>query len=255
MSIMQRISKPADRPIIMTVLADSGLGKTSLAATFPKPIFIRAEDGLQAIPADTRPDAFPPLAKIDDLWEQLAALINEEHDYKTVVIDSVTKLETMFGQHVIDTDPKSPKSLAQAGGGYGAGFQAVAALHHRVRRAAQLLNDKGMHVVFIAHAETTTVELPDSDPYNRYDVRLHKKSVSPYVDDVDVVAFIKLRTFTVGDDDRKRAKAISDGTRVLVCYACAANVSKNRYGITSDIEFTQGQNPLAAFIPSIANSL
>lgn len=249
MSILAKISKPADRPVIVTILGDAGMGKTSLAASFPKPIFIRAEDGLQAIPMASRPDALPLLNGADDLWEQLTALITEDHDYKTLVIDSVTALERMFIQYVIDSDPKKPKSINQAMGGYGAGLSAVATMHQRVRKAAGILNErKGMHVVFIAHAETETVELPDQDAYTRYSLRLSKKSVAPYVDDTDVVGFIRLRTFTMGDGDRK--KAISDGTRELVCHATASNVSKNRYGITEPLEVANGVNPLSTLIPS-----
>lgn len=251
MSILDQIAKPSDRPIIATILGDAGMGKTSLAATFPKPVFIRAEDGMQAIPAESRPDALPVLSSVDDLWEQLSALIKEDHGYQTVVVDSVTALERMFAQYIIDNDPKKPKSLNQANGGYGAGFQAVATLHQRVRKAAGLLVEKGIHVVFIAHADTEVVELPDQDPYTRYGLRLHRKSTAPYLDDSDVVGFIKLRTFTTGDGERK--KAISDGARLLVTYATAANVSKNRFGITEDLELNPGQNPLAAHIPSLSN--
>src|SRR5690606_8250026 len=131
-------------------------------------------------------------------------------------------------------DPKKPRSINQALGGYGAGLGAVAALHQRVRKAAGILNErKGMHVIFIAHADTETIELPDQDPYTRYSLRLGKRSVAPYVDDSDIVGFLKLQTFTMGDGERK--KAISDGSRILVCYAAASNVSKNRYGVTEDL--------------------
>ena len=177
-------------------------------------------------------------------------MLQEDHDYQTLVIDSVTALERFFIQHVIDNDPKKPKSINQAMGGYGAGLQAVAAMHQRVRKASGLLNErKGMHVVFVAHADTETIELPDQDPYTRYSLRLGRKSVAPYVDDSDVVGFLKLETFTTGDGERK--KAISDGTRVLVTYATAANISKNRYGITEDIEVGEGANPLAQYIPTL----
>lgn len=251
MSALSGISKPTDRSVIVTICGDSGLGKTSLACTFPNPIVIRAEDGLQAIPADTRPDAFPPLSSEKQLWEQLAALVTEEHPYKTLVIDSVTALERLFTQHVIESDPKQPRSINQALGGYGAGLAAVSALHQRVRKACGILNDrKGMHIVFVAHADTETIELPDQDAYTRYNLRLGKKSVAPYVDDSDVVGFLKLETFTTGDGERK--KAISDGTRVLVTYATASNISKNRYGITEDIVVAIGQNPLTQFIPALA---
>jgi len=250
MSLLSTISKPQDRSVIVTIIGDSGLGKTTLAATFPNPIVIRAEDGLQAIPADMRPDAFPLISKVDDLWEQLKALVTEKHDYQTVVIDSVTALERLFTQYVIESDPKQPRSINQALGGYGAGLAAVATMHQRVRKACGVLNErKNMHVVFVAHADTETIELPDQDPYTRYSLRLGKKSVAPYVDDSDVVGFLKLQTYTTGDGDRK--KAISDGSRLLVTYATASNVSKNRFGINDDLLVEHGKNPLASIIPSL----
>tara|TARA_R110000772_G_scaffold158008_1_gene269240 strand:- start:736 stop:1560 length:825 start_codon:yes stop_codon:yes gene_type:complete len=250
MSIMNKIGKPADRAVIGTICGDSGLGKTTTAASFPNPIVIRAEDGLQAIPEAIRPQAFPVLTSVDDLWEQITALVKEEHDYKTVIIDSVTALERLFMNYVIESDPKKPKSINQALGGYGAGLSAVATLHQRVRKACGILNErKGMHVIFIAHADTETLELPDQDPYTRYNLRLGKKSNAPYVDDSDFVGFLKLETFTQGDGERK--KAVSTGDRLLVTYATASNVSKNRYGITDDIPVLMGVNPLAPYIPSL----
>lgn len=250
MSVLSTVAKPQDRPIIVTVCGDSGMGKTSLAATFPNPIVIRGEDGLQSIHADQRPDAFPLLQKVDSLWEQLTALLQEDHDYKTLVIDSVTALERLFIQHVIDSDPKKPRSINQALGGYGAGLSAVASMHQRVRKACGFLNErKGMHVVFVAHADTEVIELPDQDPYTRYSLRLGKKSMAPYVDDSDIVGFLRLETFTTGDGERK--KAISDGTREIITYATAASVSKNRFGITEPLKVSAGENPFVGIVGSL----
>jgi len=250
MSLMDTISQPEDRAVMVTICGDSGMGKTSLAATFPKPIFIRAEDGLQAIPRENRPDAFPVLTGTDMLWDQLKALIHEPHEYKTAVIDSVTALERMFVTEVLAQDPKA-KSINQALGGYGAGVAAVAAMHQRVRKAAGLLNAKrGMHVVFVGHADVENMRLPDSDDYMRYSLRLPPKSMPPYVDDVDVVGFVKLVMFTKGDEG-ERKKAISTGDRQLIVHAASANVSKNRYGVTEPLDFVPGVNPLAAVIPAL----
>lgn len=244
MSVLASISKPANRPPIITVCGDAGTGKTSLAATFPNPIVIRAEDGLQSIPASKRPDAFPVLRNADDVWPQLMALLQEGHDYKTVIIDSVSTLEQLFIRHVMETDGRA-KSINQALGGYGAGMAAVAAMHQRVRKAAGLLNErKGMAVIFISHADLEAVRPPDSDDYTRYSLRLMAKSLPPYVDDVDMVAFVRLVSALRGEEgDRK--KIISNGDREVICYATAASVSKNRYGITEALDFVQGENPFA----------
>ena len=142
--------------------------------------------------------------------------------------------------------------MAQANGGYGAGYLAVSALHGRVRKAAKMLNEKrGMNVIFIAHSDVSTIELPDADPYSRYELRLHKKSMPHYVDNVDLVAYLKLETFTTGDGERK--KAISSGNRIAVCYTAAAQISKNRFGINEDIEVQIGVNPFVEYVPFLAD--
>ena len=252
--ILAQAGKPADRAVMVTLCGDSGMGKTSLAATFPKPIFIRAEDGMQAIPVEHRPNALPLIASVAQLWEQLTALIHEKHDYQTVVIDSVTALERLFMADVLASDPKA-KSINQAMGGYGAGTNAIAAMHGRVRKACGIMTEKrGMNAVFIAHADLEAMKLPDQDDYMRYSLRLPNKSLPPYVDDVDVVGFLKQQMVVMGDEG-ERKKARGSGSRELVCHVTPSSVSKNRYGITQPIPVTIGTNPLAQFVPALGGNV
>lgn len=248
MSILETASVPEAGPQIITICGDAGLGKSSLAATFPKPIFVRCEDGVARVPQAFRPAALPPIRSEDQLWEQLKALVHEEHDYKTAVIDTVSAADRMFVQSILKQDGKA-KSLNQALGGYGAGFSALAARHQQVRNAAEMMRMKrGMNVVFLAHTEVGTMRLPDMDDFSRYSLRMtHDKSLPPYLDDVDAVGFLRQRIVLRGDDgDRK--KAVSDDTRELVMHVTASNVSKNAYGITEPIEVKLGENPLAEFV-------
>lgn len=245
MSVLGSISKPAPRPPIITVVGEAGTGKSSFAATFPKPIFIRAEDGVGRISRKIEtPDAFPTIQGSEQLFEQMLALAKEDHDYSTLVIDSVTKLEEIFTREIIEKDGRA-KTLSTALGGYGAGYQALAGMHNRVRKAAGVLNEKKqMAIIFIAHADLETMRLPDTDDYQRHSLRLNSKSIAPYVDDVDVVGFVRLAAALRGDDG-ERKKVISTGDREFVCHATAASVSKNGLGITEPLPFAEGTNPLA----------
>lgn len=244
MSLLASVSKPQNRAPIITICGDAGTGKTSLAATFPKPIVIRAEDGLQSIPFDIRPDAFPLVKTADEIFDQLLALLQEEHDYKTLIVDSVSACEQVFIKSVMDTDGRA-KSINQALGGYGNGIAAVQAMHQRLRKGAGVLNErKGMTVIFISHADLEAVRPPDQEDYTRYSLRMMSKSLPPYVDDVDMVALVRLVARLRGEEGQRK-KVVSNGDREVICYATAAGVSKNRFGITEPLPFEDGVNPFA----------
>lgn len=248
MSILQGAAPAALEPLIVTILGTPGSGKTSMAATFPKPFLIRTQGEAipRDLPADRKPLELGETDTVEKLWDQLKALVNDDHDFQTLIVDSVTGLETLFISDILSKD--KAKAIQKALGGYGAGRDAVAAQHMRVRRAAELMRTRrGMNVVFLAHSDIVRIEPPDSDGYSSYSLRLHDKSVSSYVDAVDVVGFIKQHTVLRGEDEGRK-KAITTGERVLVTYLTPANVSKNRLGIEDDIDVVKGENPLAAFI-------
>lgn len=253
MSILSQIKKPEARAPIITVVGDAGTGKTSLASSFPKPVFIRVEDGIGRIAKECEtPDAFPVVKSEEQLKEQLRALLTEEHDYQTLVIDSITALDTIFSEEIMRSEDKT--SLAKCSGGYGAGYEVLSGKHATVRKAVGFINEKkGMNIVFIAHADLETMSLPDTDDYKRYSVKIHKKSVTHYVDNVDVVGYVRLQSALKGNpkDDAARKKVVSNGDREFVCHATAASVSKNGFGITEAIEFAPGENPLAPHLVSV----
>lgn len=257
MSILSRAAKPVREPIVATIVGTAGSGKTSLAATFPSPIVIRTQGEAipKDIPEDIRPDVMPELVSAGELWDIFKALLNEEHAYKTLIIDSVTGLESLFVADVLQQEADSggkARGIVQALGGYGAGPAAVQASHMRVRKAVELLRTrKGMHTIFVAHAEIADVSPPDGDPFSQYTLRLPKKSIAPYTDSTDLVGFLKQERIVRGaveaksDRAAKPGKAITTGDRVLVTYLQPASLSKNRFGIEDDLVVTKGVNPLA----------
>lgn len=263
MTSLSAAKKPSTKsPLIMTIYGPAGSGKTSMACTFPNAFMIRTqgEQLPRDIPEDQLPDCLDPIgSKTKDnngknvwdekeLFDQLMALLREEHDYKTLIIDSVTGLEDLFIKSVVENDPKNPKSIVQAQGGYGAGRASVRAKHSRVRSAAELLRDrKGMTVVFLAHVEVDKIDLPDTDPYSSYSLQLHKESAPIYINSCDVVAFMKQEVFVTGDEDGPK-KARTSGNRVLSIDLTPSNVSKNRLGIQGDIQIVKGENPFQEYI-------
>lgn len=255
-SMLSSVSKV--KPCIVTLMAEGGMGKTTLGAMFPAPVFMRFEDGTSALSSDDpelqakfdQVQELPIIQKVGDEHEQLRLLGTTDHPFKTLVVDTISAMNEMYENHIVDTDPKKPKSINQAGGGYGAGHGATSRMHGKFRERCERLRElKGMNIVFLCHVETIDVELPDTDRYMKYSLSMNKKSLPHYTNNVDMVGHIRLRQFTFGDGDRK--KVSSNGQRVLTCYPIASSVTKNRYGITKDIDLPYGENPLEKIIPAL----
>ncbi len=245
---LNQLQKPSgQRPIIVTLFGEGGTGKTTLAAMFPKPVFVRTEDGTQSLQGNEDVSLFPLATSSGDVFDAIEALATQDHDFKTVVIDSITQLATMIESEIVEADPKA-KSINQAGGGYGAGYNTAADKHRKLREwAGALAYERNMNVVFIGHADTETLDLPDMDAYARYTVRLHKKVTPHYTDNVDAVCMVRLKSYVRGAGDDKK-KAVSTGEREIVCHPQAASVTKNRFHITEALPFTfDGGNPFAKF--------
>lgn len=255
MSILDRATKPEVEPFVGTIVGVQGTGKTTLACTFPDVIIIRTQG--EKPPRDVPKHQTPTLLEVEtaaELWDALKALLRDDHSFKTVAFDTVTGLDILFTQDVLAADPNA-RGLNQSHGGYGNGASMVSAAHMRVRKACEMLRkQKGMNIIFLAHAEIVDVSPPDGDPYSSYSLRLPKKSLAPYLDSVDCVGFLKQERVVrgavdaKGDRGAKPGRAISSGDRVLVTYLTPAMASKNRYGITEDLDVVKGENPLAAWI-------
>ena len=246
------IEKPKPRAPIITIFGDAGVGKNSLATAMARnPIVIRAEDGVARQSKKLEmPSAFPVCGKAQDVFDQLLWLIQNDHEFTDLIFDSASGADALFVADVIEKGGKN--NIAQAYGGYGAGYGAVSSMHGRVRKAAGILNErKGMQVIFIVHADLENMRLPDVDDYMRYSLRLttakNANSIAHYVDNVDMVAHVRLCAALRGDED-ERKKVISTGDREIVCHATAASVTKNGLGIVDALDFPEGSNPFAPYL-------
>jgi len=255
MSLLQKATKPepTKSPIILTLCGEAGSGKSSLASTFPNAFIIRT--GGEAMPRDiaNAPDELPPLGgkKLEngswdesELFDQLVALLKEDHAYKTLIVDSITGLEDLFVQAILDVQPPKQKSMNAAGNGFGSAWDIVAGKHGRLRKAAEMLRTRrGMNVVFIGHVEVDRVDPPDGVAYTKYNLQLNKKTAPIYVNNSCCVAFLKQDRIIM-----EGGKAQTSDDRVLVVETTPANVSKNRLGIVGNLKVQKGVNPFAEYI-------
>jgi len=219
-----------------------GIGKTTTAAAASKPVFIPVEDGLGQLEVP----AFPQPKSYKEVVECIEQLLAGPHDYETVVLDSLDKLEPLIWAHVCATVPAARGERAKSieDYGYGKGFTTHAAdVWRELLTGLDALRAKGMVVVLIAHSAVVKVEPPETDPYDRYQLRLHKTADAVVCDWADAVLFANyaVKTVTSGPSGSERKRGISDGKRILHTTERAAWRAKNRYRLPDEMPLDWAQ--------------
>ncbi|MBS0210416.1 MAG: ATP-binding protein [Planctomycetes bacterium] len=239
-------------PPRLLVYGTEGIGKSTLAARAPQPVFIQTEDGLGEIDCHR----FPLSQSFADVQGSLTDLCNEPHDYQTVVIDSLDWLERLIWDAICQD--YGAKSIEKVDGGYGKGYvYALTPWRQLIDQLSVLHRQRSMAVILIAHAKVEKFDDPESSPYDRYSPRLHKHAAALLTEWCDAVLFASRRLRTQTEDagfGRKRtiAHAIGKdgGERILRTVGGPSCVAKNRYNL--DGELPLDWNALLAGITSSA---
>lgn len=205
----------------------AGVGKTTFATGAEDPVVIATEDGLGTIDVPH----FPLAASFDDVMGAIAALYSEEHDFRTVVVDSVDWLEPLVWKRACADNRWG--SIEEPG--YGKGYVAALDLWRQYLDGLNALRDeRGMTIVQIAHTDIKRFDSPEHEPYDRYVIKLHARAAALLQEHSDVVLFANYRISTVKSDvgfNKKVTRALGSGERVLYTAERPAFLAKNRYGL------------------------
>ena len=120
MSLLQKLTtgKTPSPPRIL-LYGDAGVGKSSFAATAPKPVILALEDGLDQIDCAKTPH----ITDFATLVSYLKEIRDEPHDFQTVVIDSLSALQNIVADGVCAA--AGAKFLTAAFGGFNRGNDAA----------------------------------------------------------------------------------------------------------------------------------
>lgn len=207
-----------------------GIGKTSLAAQFPDPVFIDTEGSTSNM----------DVARLDKAtsWTfllQQIEFIKQQRPCKTLVIDTIDWAERMCIEHICQTNQK--KSIEDFG--YGSGYIKLEEELGRFLNLLQDVVDQGINIVLTAHAQIRKFEQPDEmGAYDRYELKLGKKTsarTSSLVKEwADMVLFINYKTFSVAVDDKGKKHKGQGGVRTVYATHHPAWDAKNRHGLPDD---------------------
>lgn len=238
------------QPVRGLIYGCHGCGKTTLACGAPNPVLIQTEDGRGMLDVPS----WGPLRSYAEIVEAIGALATEDHDFKTVILDSLDWTEPLVWQEVCRVNGWA--SIEEPG--FGKGYVATAdAWRYLFEGLDTLRNERGMSILLIAHCDVRPYKSPDTEPYDRYIVKLHQRASAIVQEHVDCVFFMNWRTSIVKDkvpgNKDGRARGVGGGNRVLYTEERPAFLAKNRYAMPDSINIpddpTQAWAAVAQHIP------
>ena len=215
------------QPVRVVLYGVEGVGKSTFGSGAPAPIYLGAEDGTAQLDV-TR---FPKPESLEEALDAVRTLIREEHDFRTLVVDTLDWLEPLIWQHTVEAARSKDISTIEDFG-YGKGY--VAAMDHwrRFVKALEVLRSaKQMNVVLIAHSWIKAFKNPQGEDFDRYEMKLHAKAAGLMKEWADAVLFCDFETFSKTDARTKRVRGVDTGARVIHTERRAAYDAKNRYQV------------------------
>lgn len=148
-------------PLKAIIYGDNGIGKTTFAASAKNPIIIDLEGNCNHIEAPKQ-----RIKSLDELEELLNALLAQDHDYKTLVIDSLDSLEILISEKISNNHTSQELSFGKSAAIW------TRYIKDLITKLEKLTDLKGMNILFTAHWKVKTANNPMTEQYDRYDLRI-----------------------------------------------------------------------------------
>ena len=232
-----RIAKPQK----VVIYGPEGIGKTTLAAQFPDPVFIDTEGSTYHMDVKRTPKP----QSWQELLSQVEQISRNTGICKTLVLDTADWAEMICAKSVVDRYQK--KSIEDFG--YGKGYTYLQEEFGKLLNGFTEVINAGMNVVMTAHAKMRKFEQPDEmGAYDRWEMKLSKQ-VAPMVKEwADMVLFANYKTYVVATDDKGKKHKAQGGSRVIYTSHHPCWDAKNRHGLPNEIPM--GYSAIAHCIPN-----
>ncbi|TMQ10216.1 MAG: ATP-binding protein, partial [Deltaproteobacteria bacterium] len=229
-----------------------GVGKTSLGADAPNPLFLDVEGGSPQIDVARYPFRDEPGGHVPRVYEDVTAAVedliaNPGHGYESLVIDTADALESLIHEFVCRRDGKANIEAY----GYGKGYKvALVEIRALLGKLDQLIN-RGMAIIILAHSDEKTFKNPRGPDYDRYRPELNELTWGKIAAWCDVLGFIDFEgggAALKGDEAQtKRARGWSTGRRIIqLAPDAAVPDAKCRLSLPADLELGV-EHPWAPF--------
>lgn len=235
------------KPLLVLIYGIDKVGKTSFAASAPKPIFLDLENG-----SELSDVARLPMPSNFNEAVEMVKYVATLPQYQTLVVDSIDWLESICFKEVVAENDKMVSSIAEIP--FGKGYPRAVVKWKEFIDALNVVRDSGKNIILIGHAVVKKFEDPTAPAgYDRYQLKLYDGSTTSKTDStadlfkqyVDCILFATFKIYPNNDDPRR---AYGDGTRVVYTERRPAHDAGNRLGLPYEMSldwetFIQEANP------------
>lgn len=232
MSFLKNVIKGRiEKPYLVLIHGAPGVGKSTFASDAPAPIFLGTEDGTSSLDVAR----FPEIKSFRSAQAAVNELLTENHDYETLIIDSLDWLEPMVFDEVCKE--ANVTQIEDAFGGWGKGYAAALTKWREfIDQISALRSEKGMNVIVIAHSQVRKFDdLKENKTYDRWTLKLNEKASALWQEFVDTILFATYQVATKKDEASGKVRAYSDGSRVILTSWRPAYVAKTRANLPHEL--------------------
>jgi len=219
------------RPIRLVIHGGAGIGKTTYASKMNKPIAILTEDGL----GNLEMPHFPQCKSWEEVKERLLQLLKEDHDKKTLVIDSLDWLQNLIWDFTCKENGWASMEAVAYGKSY---KEALKYWREFIELTNELRMSKGMVICMICHSEIRSFNDPESESYDKYFLKLQKGASALIEENADAIFFMAFKKGTVKSQGKGGENIrVVTGDRTVYAEETASFIAKNRYQLPKELPF------------------
>lgn len=251
---------PEGLPMNVVIYGKGGVGKTSLAGRFPRPLFIRPKldrgvEVLVSMKKIPEPVAVKMVTSWDQTLDELRSAIRNK-ECETVVIDSLTGIERYCFEHVCEQDFRGNWSEE------GKGFYSYSAGPKKAAKrewpdlldiASDLL-EAGKHVVLIGHRAKERFVDPKNPDYDTWQPLLDKKIWEITFGWAEIVLYIEDSFDVEKTDGSITKKATESKGRWMYTQGEPSFDAKNQIGLPAMIDMgSNAEESWKNFVQAVRN--
>ena len=232
--MIEIITGKQKKKVRAVIYGPEGIGKSTMASQFPKPLFIDIEGGTHALDVARvqTPKSWAGLMQMLDSF----ATGQAPAGYQTLVIDTADWSEKMLKEAICQE-----AGVAALGDmPYGTLYQKLGAKWGKMLDVLALIAER-MHVVLLAHSQLSHCEIPEeSGSFDRYELKLNQSfkvnTAGMTKEWASMVLFLNYEVIVVETDGKTKAQG---GRRVCFTTHHACWDAKNRYDLPEKIRLLE----------------